>query len=160
MDAVVKEDDIRAVIVKTDARIKPDIIKVTSFRPMNTGNLAATIRQREEKAKRLTAARIKIGLSICRVGERVDTVECFKCWHYGHRASQCRGEDRSRRCLKCTGLGHSKRDCEESAYCPLCDQAGHEAGGRRRKVVKKALLEARNKGGHFANKHKPKYQGM
>ncbi|XP_066157787.1 uncharacterized protein [Euwallacea fornicatus] len=72
---------------------------------------------------------LQVGISRCRLRERRETGRCFRCWEVGHRAGECKGEDRSRLCARCAQGGHKAATCRTERYCPICMERGHSAGG-------------------------------
>ncbi|XP_066152082.1 uncharacterized protein [Euwallacea fornicatus] len=74
-------------------------------------------------------AELRVGISRCRIRERLETGRCFRCWGQGHRAGECKGKDRSQLCARCAKDGHKAAQCREERFCPLCDKVGHSAGG-------------------------------
>lgn len=69
-----------------------------------------------------------IGMSRCRVKEYVDVVRCFKCQHFGHKASKCQAKVDT--CGRCAVQGHRAKDCQSAlvkcANCGLRFQSGHK----------------------------------
>ena len=119
---------------------------VRPLRPAYNGNQVATVIMDEEDANKITAVgRIRIGLTLCRVQERIEIEKCYKCWDYGHKADKCSGEDRGERCRNCAQEGHMRKTCTSDSYCPLCNEA-HEVGSRDCQRFKKALAAATRKG--------------
>lgn len=54
--------------------------------------------------------------------ERVDIVQCYKCWSYGHRRVDCNEkEDKGNEMRgRCAGIWHKETDCVENALvCKL-----------------------------------------
>lgn len=89
---------------------------------------------------------ILLGLSQCRVhlGDGPSTIRCARCWVEGHRASTCKGPDRSSLCRRCGTDGHKEATCNSAQFCPVCKEAGHRAfsvkcpSGRKETVEKKS----------------------
>lgn len=77
--------------------------------------------------KLLVGKSLFIGLSKCKVKEYVDVVRCFKCQHFGHRASKC--GQKVDTCGRCAVKGHRAKDCKsvpvKCANCGLAAQSGH-----------------------------------
>lgn len=64
-----------------------------------------------EVYRKIAGKRIYIGMSICRVVEYVDVVQCKGCQGFGHMEAKCR---RGRViCAHCVGVGHGVKDCEK-----------------------------------------------
>lgn len=65
---------------------------------------------------------VKIGFLSCRVRPREHRMErCFLCHDYGHKASGCKGPDRSKQCMTCGEEGHLAKDCRAPPHCVLCE---------------------------------------
>ena len=88
--------------------------------------------------------RLRLGLSVCKIQERIEVEKCYLCWAYGHKAWNCSAPDRRANCQNCA-KGHKKEDCKEEAFCSLCEVKGHEAGSGRRCEAFKRALEAQQK---------------
>jgi hypothetical protein len=56
--------------------------------------------------KKLMAARIKLGWTICRVDDYIVAKRCYRCSRYNHTFRECRGEETS---PMCSG-GHKMKD--------------------------------------------------
>lgn len=76
--------------------------------------------------KLLKEGKITIGWVRCRVRPKLQSAICFRCLDRGHRARECKGEDRTRICRKCCRSGHLSRDCKQAERCILCQEAGLE----------------------------------
>jgi hypothetical protein len=57
--------------------------------------------------KKLMAARIKLGWTICRIDDYIVAKRCYRCSRYNHTFRECRGEET---CPLCSG-GHRMKDC-------------------------------------------------
>lgn len=97
-------------------------------------------------------SKIRIGFVNCRLVEVVKPLKCFKCWHYGHLATNCKSKtDRSSQCIKCGKSGHKIADCKETARCALCTEAdptadcAHVAGSSKCPAYQQALQRIRTK---------------
>lgn len=144
IDAVTTQDDIVTALQHTGVVTEKAALKVKSLRPTVAGNQIATVALAEnDAAKILEIGRLRLGLTMCRIEERVEVERCYRCWGFGHRSSSCRGEDRANRCQRCTGEGHQRSTCEAEPYCPLCEAKGHQAGSGRCLEFRKALKNTR-----------------
>lgn len=89
----------------------------------------------EQAKKALTAGKVKIGWTICRLREAIRPKMCFRCLGFGHMAKDCKNEDRSKMCRRCGNIGHIARDCEKDPQCMLCKDgdkpAPHITGSSR-----------------------------
>lgn len=108
------------------------------------------------KARKLVEkGSVRIGLTLCSVHEKVDVVQCYKCWNYDHRRTDCKeAEDRGNRYRRCTGAGHVEADCvENTLICLSCKVEGHKTGSGRcpqfRKALSRAKLLQRNKRDYY-----------
>lgn len=119
--------------------------EVTPLRPIQRGNQVATIKLERSGADKLLNSKIRIGLSVSYLEERVDVRKCFRCWDYGHLAKNCNGEDRKDNCQRCNGKGHVAKQCSNEEFCPLCNRKGHSAGGGGCSTFTKALAAEKGK---------------
>lgn len=127
MDAITTLEEVR-VAIETASSTKE--VEVKALRPMRNGNQAATVKVEEYKANRLiNLGKIRIGLSICLIEERINATRCFRCWNFGHLAGDCSGPDRRSSCYRCGKDGHNRKECKNEPKCVLCAQSGHETGG-------------------------------
>ena len=83
----------------------------------------AFVRLPAETAQRIMGetGKIRIGLVNCSVRDVNRPLRCYKCWHVGHMASQCKSDiDRSELGIKCGDAGHKVSQCKNKARCALC----------------------------------------
>ncbi|XP_069359584.1 uncharacterized protein [Maniola hyperantus] len=148
VDSTADEEDIKEAMLNTNLINYHDQLEVKALRPMKNGNQIATIWMEETDCRRLLdLEKLRVGLNICQLQERIEILRCYRCWAYNHKAAQCRGEDRSEKCRKCTGDGHKAKDCNEESFCPNCEERGHTAGSGTCGVFQKAFRMAKsNKG--------------
>lgn len=131
IDADIEKEEIKTEINKYSENAT-DEVTIRSLRPMSDGNQAATVTIGKETAKKIVAqGRIEVGWNMCRVRERVNILRCFKCLNFGHRATECAGEDKSDSCLKCGKTGHRAKECKNEAFCTTCGLSGHRADQTR-----------------------------
>lgn len=87
--------------------------------------------------KLLVGKGLFIGLNKCKVKEYVDVVRCFKCQHFGHRASRCQQKEDT--CGRCAVKGHRASDCKgapvKCANCGLAAQSGHKGCSAEHKAT-------------------------
>lgn len=101
-----------------------------------------------------TLGKIRAGWGTVRIREKVSPSRCFKCWHFGHKALDCRKKvDRSKTCFKCGQDGHKATTCKEPPKCILCREkdpqsdCSHTAGGWRCPIfqnARRAVMSAEN----------------
>jgi hypothetical protein len=141
IDSTMCADEIKNSISETSDIQAKNKVFVKSLRPTRDGGQVATVGLSDEDGRRLIKrGKVRIGLGMCRVQERVEVIKCFRCWNYGHRAFECTGPDRRQNCLKCAQPGHLRKECEGESYCPLCDKKGmHEAGTSDCATFRRAL---------------------
>jgi hypothetical protein len=144
LDTITDENEIKEAILKTIEVKYHEQLSVKPPRPTKNGSQIATVAMEENDARRLLNERkLRIGLSICQLKERLELTKCFKCWEYGHKASNCKGKDRTGICHNCSKVGHQSKECKEGSFCPICETEGHSAGDGRCLAFKKALSDAR-----------------
>lgn len=138
LDAVTTKEEVLKELKKTTGR---EDIKVKSIRPAYGESQIATIEINKESAKKLiTMGKVRIGMTRCRVRERVELTKCFKCWEYGHIAPNCKSTiNREKCCFKCNKEGHASKDCKENPFCPLCHKEGHQVGSSTCEALKTAI---------------------
>nr|XP_023015321.1 uncharacterized protein LOC111504844 [Leptinotarsa decemlineata] len=125
----------------TDARE----VDIKHVRTRQYGELTAIVEvPKDTVGSLLKRGTIRIGLPQCRVVERIELPRCYRCLDFGHRTTDCQGEDRSDRCVKCRQVDHRVNDCTKQAYCWKCKRSGHRADQMRCPSFKK-LVEARRK---------------
>ena len=122
-------------------------MRVAELRAYYGSSQAVTVVLPQEAADKLIKMReIRVGYNWCTITRKVNIVQCYKCWHYGHTAAKCNGEDdRGKDCHNCGRTGHTQRECNNDKHCPLCDRAGHCAGTAACSEMRQALRVARRK---------------
>lgn len=103
-------------------------LTVGDLRPAARGRQAVTVVTDTETAKQLLAMeRVIMGITPCKITERLEVSKCIRCWEAGHQAKDCEGTDRRGDCLNCGRTGHLAAKCANKAACPLCKKEGHKA---------------------------------
>ncbi|XP_022908766.2 trichohyalin-like [Onthophagus taurus] len=136
--------------INRDTGCEKNEIKMSSLRPYAESMMAVTIELAEEKAKKLmNSKRIRIGLAMCSVEERVNIKKCLKCWSPQHLIKDCTGPDRRNCCYNCGVEGHLTKECTNQTRCPDCEKKGHRAASMRcemyRAQIKDGKREKRNR---------------
>ncbi|KAJ8965370.1 hypothetical protein NQ317_002873 [Molorchus minor] len=87
---------------------------------------------------------IRIGLNRCKVVGRVEVLQCYKCWRYGHIRKKCTENTAMRTaCSKCGKEAHAAKECTNKEYCQSCKAENHRMGTAKCPEFKAALSKAR-----------------
>ena len=125
IESSVNKTEIEEILCNTSKIEKKDNLEVKSIRPDRSGNQTATVQMPEKEAMVLIKlGKLRIGLSRCRVQERINVEHCCKCWGYHNKADTCENDNRSEKCRNCAGTGHREKDSIKPAFCPLCKCEG------------------------------------
>lgn len=148
IDDTTTKDDIRAALQE----VAGDSFEIPKLRYRGTQTALVTLPITTAQTVLGERGKIKIGWSNFRVRVVKRPQECFKYWHYGHVAAQCRSEiDRSKLCIKCGQTDHLAAKCPNEAKCMLCDEkpgstdTAHRAGSSKCPVFQEALQKTTNK---------------
>lgn len=121
MDELVSKEEVLGAMERDVGRKAKDVW-MEELRPCFGGNkVVTTVVPKEEGEQMIRRGGIRIGLSWCRIVERVEVLRCFKCGNYGHKAIECKGKE----------------------YCFNCKVNGHRSGANGCPVYRKALSRAR-----------------
>ena len=144
MDAVTTKAEVVEAIGR-ESGVGANMVRVGELRPFFGGSQAVRVTMPEEAAKKLLqTGGIRIAYNNCRVTRRFPLTQCFKCWGYGHTASECEeAHDHGKDCRKCGRTGHVLKDCTNEKYCPICKNAGHSVGIGACPDMRRALKIAR-----------------
>lgn len=132
IDATTSQEEVEEAVVREVGHGEAHTVKVKSMRPSWDGNQIATVLASKFIANRMILAKvIRIGWVNCRVRERVTVPRCFNCLEFGHRASECKGPDRSNACLNCYQTDHKAKECKNTHYCLACKTNEHRSDTTR-----------------------------
>ena len=143
MDAVTTKDEVREALIEAGEMTSEP--KIGELRPYYGSSQAVTVTLPGETAQKLLKKKeLRVGYNWCRVTKRVEVIQCYRCWRYGHKAAGCKsGEDRSKDCRNCGDKGHLQKECTLQRYCPICKRQGHSAGTGGCPATRQALRQAR-----------------
>lgn len=152
LDQLTTEDEVKKdILAALNMSAEQTGIMVSALRQTNArgSSQAVTVRLRAGPAARLAnIGKVKIGLVLCKVRERIEVERCYKCWCTGHDSRSCNGIDRTKACNNCGQDGHKARECTNDPHCPLCND-GHRAWSTQCPkyiVEKNKVLKIRNGG--------------
>ncbi|XP_015124171.1 uncharacterized protein LOC107046163 [Diachasma alloeum] len=102
-EITMKEDIWEAIQKQDDVNCNISMSTIKSLRKAYVGTQRAIIRVTTDVASKLEKkGKIRIGVVNCRISATKRPIKCFKCWRYGHLATQCKSEvDRSNLCQMC-----------------------------------------------------------
>jgi hypothetical protein len=131
LDAECDRKEIQEALEK-EMNYKVGDINVLSLRPAFGGTQSATVRVPLKEGRELIKqGRVKVGWVSCRIREHFPPQRCYRCWETGHKAADCKGEDRSARCFQCHKTGHKADNCTSKENCGVCGVEGHRTNTRR-----------------------------
>jgi len=142
MDAVTNK---REVIEAVRERTGTEPLRIGDLRPYFGGCQAVTVVVAPWAAERLLhGGNLRIAYNDCAVMGKIDVIQCFRCWAYGHVSSACESaEDRGADCRKCGERGHKKVECPNEKRCPVCKKEGHSVGEGTCSEWRRAIREKR-----------------
>ncbi|XP_077302320.1 uncharacterized protein LOC143922839 [Arctopsyche grandis] len=138
--------DVEDALVRAFGTNFREQVRVQRLRPASGGTLTCTVTLpcTTETDALLKEGRVRVGLVRCRVREKVDLQQCYRCRAFGHIAAGCMGEDRSSLCNYCGKTGHKAVECSDSPHCALCAKMGqsatHRLGSARCEAFRQDLL--------------------
>nr|XP_014291604.1 uncharacterized protein LOC106690620 [Halyomorpha halys] len=92
--------------------------------------------------KVMAKGKVRVGLVVSRIRERLRVAKCFRCWEYVHIARNCIGKDSTSLCRNCGKAGHKATDCDQKPQCALCagkGEADHPSGSSKCPAFRTAL---------------------
>ncbi|KAG5858211.1 hypothetical protein JTB14_017968, partial [Gonioctena quinquepunctata] len=108
IDADLNPEQIKEHIGKAWPAIDVGQIKITSIKSNRNGSQTAII-EIDTLDTLIGDGRIRIGWVACRAYPKMVITRCYRCLDVGHRASECKGEDRSNACINFGKAGHKGR---------------------------------------------------
>lgn len=121
MDEVTTKEEVLSALEKEFGWSSLPPTAIRSMRPSYGDTQTAIISLPFEQAKKaLSAGKVKIGWTVCRLREAVRPKMCFRCLDFGHMARDCKNEDRSKLCRRCGVEGHIAKNCGKDPRCMLC----------------------------------------
>lgn len=142
IDASINEEDLKRDLKKNKKGITDENIRVLSLRTNNNGNQTASVSLDKEIATELiNRGKVKIGWVMCRIRQRIHIVRCLRCLQFGHRANQCKDENKTEKCFRCGESGHKVKDCNNAPFCTTCKVADHRADQTKCPHFRKLLKE-------------------
>ncbi|XP_063901395.1 centromere-associated protein E-like [Zophobas morio] len=145
LDATTNKEEVKQAIRRELGDRGEVELKVGEVRPTRNNTQTITITIDKDSAEILIRKEfVMIGIVKGKIEERMQMTRCYRCWGYGHAASECLEEiDRRNTCYKCGKEGHQAGQCNNEAKCPLCEKEGHTAGSSACKIFRIALKEAK-----------------
>lgn len=100
--------------------------------------------------KLIDRGKIIIGLSRCKIEEKITPPRCFRCQKFGHIGRQCKeATNNLNMCMNCGTKGHRAGECKNQSHCYECKADGHRAGSMKcpkyREIVRSTIKENRSK---------------
>ncbi|XP_053945758.1 uncharacterized protein LOC128855129 [Anastrepha ludens] len=152
LDEITTKDEVHEAITSQFRELNVPLSSVANLRKAYGGTQTATLKVTPEIATKLTAAgKIRIGLVICRIREKLDPKRCFKCMEYGHVAARCKStDDFTKSCFKCGSKDHQAKSCTQTASCLICKKkqisdTAHAMTSNKCPLYQRALKEMRHK---------------
>lgn len=133
-------EDIKEAVATSLPDSNVDSILVKALRPAFAGRQNATLIAPSPIAdKLLEVSSLRVGWGYCRIVEREELVQCYRCREYGHISKKCEGPDRSKLCRRCGADDHTSTQCKNPEKCILCTTEGHRDGSLKCPSYQKAL---------------------
>ncbi|XP_054745802.1 uncharacterized protein LOC129250192 [Anastrepha obliqua] len=152
LNEITTKDEVHEAITSQFRELNVPLSAVANLRKAYGGTQTATLKVTTEIATKLTAAgKIRVGLVICRIREKLDPKRCFKCMEYGHVAARCKStDDFTKSCFKCGSKDHQAKSCTQTASCLICKKkqisdTAHAMTSNKCPLYQRALKEMRHK---------------
>uniref|UniRef100_A0A2M4CKY1 Putative 50 kDa protein in type i retrotransposable element n=1 Tax=Anopheles darlingi TaxID=43151 RepID=A0A2M4CKY1_ANODA len=97
--------------------VQPPAVTVRRFRYKTVAEIQLPVDTAE---KLIRAGQMRVGWNDCTLKALPNPTRCFRCWEFGHHARNCKGEDRSAVCKRCSTAGHSTAACTAKPSCFMC----------------------------------------
>lgn len=148
IDEITTKEEVLKAIEEQFQIGTPAETAIKSLRPTYGGTQMAIISLPSDQARKLlSAGKVRIGWTVCRLREFVSPKTCYRCLGYGHIAKDCKNTDRSKLCRRCGEEGHVAKACEKKPKCLLCtgdnEAKDHITGGSKCPKFTQALKKAR-----------------
>lgn len=102
LDDITTKTEVMNSILHELGREDSGEVKLGNIRPGRDTTQTISIIAEESVARELIQKRtIQIRLVKCPTEERVEVVQCRKCWNFEHIASKCNEQNRASACFKC-----------------------------------------------------------
>jgi SH3-like domain-containing protein len=110
VDALVTPQEVVEAI-KTEEGVEGHI-EQPMMRPTQDGNQVAVVKVSGAMAKKLVEkGKIRVGLAVCRIREKIIVPRCRKCWQFGHAAGDCTSRGGGVTCFNCGAADHKAKEC-------------------------------------------------
>lgn len=130
LDDTCTQDEIKDALANRlkEPELNEENVKVHIWENKNGGKTASVEIDIELAKPLLEDKYIKVGWLHCKIAERIQLDQCFRCNMFGHRAKDCQApETLEKMCLRCGETGHIARTCERERHCFICNVDGHRA---------------------------------
>ena len=155
LDETVDEEELRGAITEEAEKngSSPTFGKII-LKPAYGGRQTATVEIDRATAELLKLSKLYVGLAPVVIKEYIYLNRCYRCWHYGHNAKECRGTDLTGACHNCGEGDHKAQDCQNDSYCPVCEAPKHKAGSAQCAAFRKAYKDKQSETKEDTNKAK------
>ncbi|XP_014293218.1 uncharacterized protein [Halyomorpha halys] len=114
---------------------------VKSIRKAYRGTQTAVTSLPVLKARKVMGqGKVRLGLVVTHIRERLRVAKCFRCWEYGNIARNCIGKDRTSLCRNCGKARHKANDCDQKPdVCAGNGDADHPSRSSKCPASRSAL---------------------